>query len=158
MGEARKVASVASDDSEEQKGGCSGSTKRETNSPLCHTDGHLSSQKMRSWNQNTRRKKDESCSDIVKDDSGAYAAFAEQGSSASQMTAARVMDIIARLPGCAGQEADAVSDYTQVKMEDAPNYWSFRSQNVQMHGYVFDTSGRNHGQALKIQWFFLKEI
>ena len=35
------------------------------------------------------------------------------------MTAAKVMDVIARL-GCAGQEADAVSAYTQVKMEDAP--------------------------------------
>ena len=30
------------------------------------------------------------------------------------------MDIISRLPGCAGQAADAVSAYTQVKMEDAP--------------------------------------
>ena len=29
--------------------------------------------------------------DIVKNDSGAYAVFAEQGSSASQMTAAKVM-------------------------------------------------------------------
>ena len=38
--------------------------------------------------------------------------FAEQGSSASQMTAAKVMDIISRLPGCAGQAADAVSAYT----------------------------------------------
>ena len=47
--------------------------------------------------------------DIVKDDSGSYAAFAEQGSSASQMTAVKVMDIISRLPGCAGQAADAVS-------------------------------------------------
>ena len=28
-------------------------------------------------------------------------------------------DIIFRLPGCAGQAADAVSAYTQVKMEDA---------------------------------------
>ena len=37
--------------------------------------------------------------DIVKDDSGSYAVFTEQGSSASQMTAAKV---------------------TQVKMEDAP--------------------------------------
>ena len=46
--------------------------------------------------------------------------FTEQGSSASQMTAAKVMDIISRLPGCAGQAADAVSAYTQVKMEDAP--------------------------------------
>ena len=58
--------------------------------------------------------------DIVKDDSGSYAVFTEQGSSASQMTAAEVMDIISRLPGCAGQAADAVSAYTQVKMEDAP--------------------------------------
>ena len=40
-------------------------------------------------------------SDIVKDDSGSYAVFTEQqGSSASQMTAAKVMDIISRLPGC----------------------------------------------------------
>ena len=57
--------------------------------------------------------------DIVKDDSGSCAVFTEQGSSASQMTAAKVMDIISRLPGCAGQTADAVSAYTQVKMEDA---------------------------------------
>ena len=39
---------------------------------------------------------------------------------ASQMTAAKVMDVISRLPGCAGQAADAVSACTQVKMEDAP--------------------------------------
>ena len=58
--------------------------------------------------------------DKVKDDSGAYAVFTEQGSSASQMTAANVMDVIARLLGCAGQAADAVSAYTQEKMEDAP--------------------------------------
>ena len=57
--------------------------------------------------------------DIVKDGSGSYAVFTEQGSSASQMTAAKVMDIISRLPGCDGQAADAVSAYTKVKMEDA---------------------------------------
>ena len=57
--------------------------------------------------------------DVVKDDSGSYAVFTEQGSSASQMTAAKIMDIISRLPGCDGQAADAVSAYTQVKMEDA---------------------------------------
>ena len=55
----------------------------------------------------------------MKDDSGSYAVFTEQRSSASQMTAAKIMDIISRLPGCAGQAADAVSAYTQVKMEDA---------------------------------------
>ena len=60
--------------------------------------------------------------DIVNDDSGSYAVFTEQGSSASQMTTAKVMDIISRLSGCAGQAADAVSVYTSVKMEDARNY------------------------------------
>ena len=35
------------------------------------------------------------------------------------MTAAEIMDIISRLLGCDGQAADAVSAYTQVRMEDA---------------------------------------
>ena len=60
--------------------------------------------------------------DLVKDDSGSCVVFTEQGSSASQMTAAKIMDIISRLPGCAGQTADAVSAYTQVKMEDASTF------------------------------------
>ena len=57
--------------------------------------------------------------DIVKDNSGSYAVFTEQGCSASQMTAAKIMDIISRLLGCDGQAADEVSAYTQVKMGDA---------------------------------------
>ena len=57
--------------------------------------------------------------DIVKDDLGSYAVFTEQGSSASQMTAAKIMDIISRLLGCDGQAADAVWACTQEKMEDA---------------------------------------
>ena len=57
--------------------------------------------------------------DIVKDNSVSYAVFTEQGSSASQMTAAKIMDIISRLPGCDGQAADAVSPHSQVKMENA---------------------------------------
>ena len=61
--------------------------------------------------------------DIVKDDSGSYTVFTEQGSSASQMTAAKVMDIISRWPGCAGQAADAVSAYTQVKTKFVPQLW-----------------------------------
>ena len=73
---------------------------------------------MLSWRQNTKSTKVELYSE-VKDESGSYAVFTEHGSSASQMTAAEVMDIISRLPGCDGQAADAVSAYTQVKMEDA---------------------------------------
>ena len=97
--------------------------------------------------------------DIVKDDSGSHAEFAEQGSSASQMTAAKVMAVISSLPDCAGQAADAVSAYTQVKMTAAPNWFKFQSQNIQIFGHVFhDTSGPNHGQTLKIIWFFVNEI
>ena len=46
--------------------------------------------------------------------------FQEQRSSASQMTAPKVMDIISRIPGWAGHAAETVSTYTQVKKEDAP--------------------------------------
>ena len=60
--------------------------------------------------------------DIVKDDLGSYAVSTEQGSSASQMTAATGVDVISRLPGCAGQAADAVSAYTKVKWKMLQNY------------------------------------
>ena len=81
---------------------------------MCHL-------KKLNWRQNTKKYKGRVVlrGDFVKDDSGSYAVFTEQGSSASQMTAAKIMDIISRLPGCDGQAADAVSGYTQVKMEDA---------------------------------------
>ena len=36
------------------------------------------------------------------------------------MSAAKVMDVVARLPDCDGQAADAVSAHTSVKLEDAP--------------------------------------
>ena len=58
--------------------------------------------------------KAESCSGetVVKDDS------------ASQMTAAKIMDVVARLPGSDGHAADAVSAYTQVKLKDVPRFLS----------------------------------
>ena len=58
--------------------------------------------------------------DIVQDDSSSYAVFTEQGSSASQMTATKIMDLIAKLPDCEGQAPDAVSAFSQVQMEDTP--------------------------------------
>ena len=57
---------------------------------------------------------------IVDDHSASSAVFTEQGSSASQMTAAKVMDIISRLPGCAGQAAGCSICFHPDKMEDAP--------------------------------------
>ena len=76
------------------------------------------------------------------------------------MTAAKVMDIISRLPGCAGQAADAVSAYTQVKMEDAPILFKkIQNRNVQTYGLVYhDTNGQNHGPVSKTQLFFLSGI
>ena len=98
--------------------------------------------------------------DIVKDDSGSYAVFKERGSSASQMTAAKVMDIISRLPGCDGQAADAV--YLLVprwKWKMLTNYWKFQNRSVQTFGFVYhDTNGPNHGPVLKTQLFLLKGI
>ena len=97
--------------------------------------------------------------DIVKDDSGSCAVFTEQGSSASQMTAAKIMDIISRLPGCDGQAADAVSAYTQVKMEDVHKILKFPNRSVQTFGLVYhDTNGLHHGPVWKIQSFPLKGI
>ena len=108
-------------ESQEQEGGYSSSTKRQRESPLCHVDGHMSPQKMRIWTQTCRSTKAESCSggDIVEDDSGAYAVFFEQGSSASQIDRCKIMDVIARLPGCNGQAADAVSALPKKSWEDA---------------------------------------
>ena len=81
---------------------------------ICHL-------KMLNWKAKHPKIQRSSCTPrwYCKDDSGSYAVFTEQGSSASQMTAAKIMDIISRLPGCDGQAADAVSAYTQVKIEDA---------------------------------------
>ena len=86
--------------------------------------------------------------DIVKDDSGSYAVFTEQGSSASQMTAAKVMDIVSSLPGCAGQAADAVSVYTQVEMEDAPSL--LKNSEVRMSRHL-DTSTKTQMAKIMVQ-------
>ena len=75
------------------------------------------------------------------------------------MTAAKIMDIISKLPGCNGQAADAVSTCTQVNMEDAHKLRKFHNRNVQTFGFVYhDTNGQNHGPVWKTQSFLLKGI
>ena len=86
--------------------------------------------------------------DIVKDDSGSYTIFTEQGSSASQMTAAKIMDIIYRLPSCVGQAADVVSAETQVKMEDAPK--STEDSGIGMSRHL-DTSASTQMAKIMVQ-------
>ena len=87
--------------------------------------------------------------DIVKDDSESCAVFTEQGSSASQMTAAKIMDIISRLPVCDGQAADAVSAYTQVKMEDASKLLKIRKIGVSRH---LDSSTTTQMAKITVQY------
>ena len=93
--------------------------------------------------------------DIVKDDSGSYAVFTEQGSSASQMTAAKVMDIISRLPGCAGQAAHAVSVFTQVKMKNAPKLLKIPKSECPV---IWIRLPRHNGPVWTTQLFLLSGI
>ena len=83
--------------------------------------------------------------DMVKDDSGSYAVFTEQGSSAPQMKAAKVM----AAKECARQAADAISAYIQVKMEDAPSL--FKNSEVGMSRYL-DTSTKAQVAQIIVQY------
>ena len=94
--------------------------------------------------------------DSVKNDSGSYAVFTEQGSSALQMTAAKIMDITSRLPGCARQAADAVSAYTH--LHSSQNGRSTDVAKNSQIGMYHDTNGLNRGPVWKSQLFFLSEI
>ena len=99
--------------------------------------------------------------DVVKDDSGSYAVFTEQGSSASQMTAAKIMDIISRLPGCDGQAADAVSAYTQVKIGRCSKIIENSKIGMSRHldsSTTTQMANNMHGPVSKAQSFLLNGI
>ena len=87
--------------------------------------------------------------DTAKNDSGSYVVFNEQGSSASQMTATKVMDVVARLPGCAGQAADAVSAFSQVHMEDAPRLLRIAKSECP---FFLDTSTKTRRAQIMVQY------
>ena len=93
--------------------------RRAQKSSFCLTDGHLSFEECRIGDNALKIQRSSCTPRRQKDDFGSCAVYTEQGSSASQMIAAKVMDIFSRLTGCAGQAADAVSAYTEVTMEDA---------------------------------------
>ena len=87
--------------------------------------------------------------DIVKTNSRSHAIFTEQGSSTSQMTAPKIMDIISRLPGCNRQAADAVSAYTQEKMEDAHKIFENSKIGVSRH---LDSSTTTQMAKIMVQY------
>ena len=90
--------------------------------------------------------------DIVKDDSGSYAVFTEHGSSASRMTAAKVMDIIWR-----------TSSWRSICLHSSQHgRFSEIAENSKMSRHL-DTStttrmGPNHGPVWKTQSFLLIEV
>ena len=51
------------------------------------------------------------------------------------MTAAIVIDVVARQPDCDGQAADAASAYTQVQMEGAPRLLSMFEEVLLQFGW-----------------------
>ena len=56
--------------------------------------------------------------DQVKDETGCYAVFSEQGTSASHLSAAKSLDYIARIPGNAGGDSDAIGAHHQVVLDE----------------------------------------
>lgn len=56
--------------------------------------------------------------DIVRDNDGYYTVFSEPGTSSSHMAATKFLDAIARMPDCDGEDSDAMSAYTQVKLDE----------------------------------------
>ena len=86
MEKARDDPSMERGKSQDQEGGYSRSTMRQKESPLCNIDGRVSCQKrgVRTTNYKTYQGRVLLRGDIVKDGSGAYVVFTEQGSSASK--------------------------------------------------------------------------
>ena len=83
--------------------------------------------------------------------------FTEQGSSASQMMAAGVLDVMARPPGCEGQASDAVISSPRVDMEDAPPLLKRpKSGPDSLDSVAATQSGQTRGKAFKNLWFRLK--
>ena len=77
-----------------------------------------------------------------------------------QVTAAKIMDIISRLPGCDGQAADAVSAYSQVTMEDAHKLFKIQKSEcpdiwIRLPKHEM---AKIHGPVWKTQSFLLKGI
>ena len=56
--------------------------------------------------------------DCIKDEQGFHAVFSEQGTSASHMAAAKLIDALSRCDGMDGQDAEAVGAYTQATLKD----------------------------------------
>ena len=95
----------------------------------------------------------------VKDDSGSYAVFTEQGSSASQLTAAKSWKTNPDCQGAQDKQQTQNLQKTRTKRrcsQITENSWIGMSRHF---GFVYhDTNGQNHGPVWKTQSFLLNEI
>ena len=129
-GKARKIASMASDESQEQKKRVIEEALKEgrtdhfsTLLDLCHLKNSELELKFQKYKGRVVLG-----SGIEKVDSDSYAAFTKQGPSASQMTAAQVIGVTVR-----PHTADAVSACTQVRVSRHLDT-STTTQNCPKHG------------------------
>ena len=60
--------------------------------------------------------------DDVEDQTTDQAVFSEQGTSASHLCAAKIVDAISRMPGCDGGDSDATGAYTQALHRGTKTY------------------------------------
>ena len=62
--------------------------------------------------------------DNVKDENGQFAVFSEQGTNASHLMAARMVDAVEHMPGMGGEDSDATGAYAQIYLgADCPQTW-----------------------------------
>ena len=127
--------------SQEQKSGRSRGTERGRDSSFCNADGHTPlknselDQKFQKYTGRVALR-----GDTVKDDSGSHDVFSEQGSSASQLTAAKVVDVMAR----PGQHRTSIRRSVRSSQNGGRSSiaQTSRGQSVQTSGHVnHDTSG-----------------
>ena len=99
--------------------------------------------------------------DVVKDDSGScHDVFTAQSSLASQMTAAKVLDVSATLLGCERQASDAVSAYSHGKKEDATTLLTLtKSECPDIRLLLTCTEvAKSLGKTVKNLWFLWKGL
>ena len=140
MEEARYICSMAIGQDEEQKRSVSGSTKKDKKKvnfasmiDICHLNNAELDLKVPKVLRTSRGR-----GDIVKDDSGSCVVFTEQGSSASQITAAKVMmDGIARLLIVQEKQPTQYQHTLRQRWRKLPDCSKFPSQNVQTFGHAF---------------------
>ena len=97
--------------------------------------------------------------DVVKDDSGSYAVFKEQGSSASQITAAMFWTLSPDYLDALNKQLTQYLHTPKLRWKTLQHYLSFPSQSLLIYGNAYHvTSEQRIGKISKNLLFFSNEI